>query len=530
MKSKKISSLGALEKICILLDDESVWEQVIPVLRCFCEISGASAALFFLDGQLFELFHSVEVDEFELEAHGKEMARAAEKTGQDLAYPDLSVTTRGRGALAQSVQQMGLKGCVALPLKCQTGETVSMVLYFAHPMAVKLEALEKLRLARGILNLALGRESPPESILEELDEPKEEIERLATLGMQLEEKVDSFRAPATAIVEELEELELFLVELDDEQALEQRPPEYQVTRARITQAVSDMRQSAHYIQGGIIDLDASEPLDKKKEPIFLSVLGQEALVIATPELEKSGMLLTLTITADSKVLGVHRELLQLILGLILQIRGLITGHEGAIPIRPPALCIELNRSDSFAQLKISGVDLTGFVPNQSSLRIASAYGGEVKSQSPGLLVELPLMANDAWCPPSDLKILVIDDDPALGRALRRGLAPHHVKICASAAEGEIALLSGEFQPDSIICDLWLPGCNGLEFYQRLLGRDSQLASSFVLISGSQPDHETETLMKGLACPFLKKPLNIDQLKTLVMDHALFARKSVHKFS
>ncbi|HEY5249990.1 MAG TPA: response regulator, partial [Dermatophilaceae bacterium] len=78
---------------------------------------------------------------------------------------------------------------------------------------------------------------------------------------------------------------------------------------------------------------------------------------------------------------------------------------------------------------------------------------------------------DADGPPSDdqgtstgLHVLVIEDDPAIGRQLERGLVRAGYTV-SRATDGSQALLAGP--ADVILLDLGLPDIDGLELCQRL---------------------------------------------------------------
>jgi CheY-like chemotaxis protein len=78
-------------------------------------------------------------------------------------------------------------------------------------------------------------------------------------------------------------------------------------------------------------------------------------------------------------------------------------------------------------------------------------------------------------------ILVIDDQPAVRACLRRSLesAGHRVREAADGAAGLEAVRSES--PDLILCDLYMPGVDGLDFLCRL--RDERRAERVVAMSG-----------------------------------------------
>ncbi|HSP96729.1 MAG TPA: response regulator, partial [Candidatus Dormibacteraeota bacterium] len=64
-------------------------------------------------------------------------------------------------------------------------------------------------------------------------------------------------------------------------------------------------------------------------------------------------------------------------------------------------------------------------------------------------------------------LLVIEDEPVLGKNIRRTLEKigHTVEVAATGAEGE--RLFGELHPDLTLLDLRLPDASGLDLLPRL---------------------------------------------------------------
>lgn len=68
------------------------------------------------------------------------------------------------------------------------------------------------------------------------------------------------------------------------------------------------------------------------------------------------------------------------------------------------------------------------------------------------------------------RILIVDDDPMIGRALMRRLAGHDATIAtdgASAMEKVVAAARAGAPFDVVLCDLHMPDLSGLELFSRL---------------------------------------------------------------
>lgn len=118
-------------------------------------------------------------------------------------------------------------------------------------------------------------------------------------------------------------------------------------------------------------------------------------------------------------------------------------------------------------------------------------------------------------------ILVIDDDPAITTALKRGLhyEGYEVAIAQSGKDG--LALAREHYPDLVILDIMMPEMNGMEVLRRLREEDAQLPIIF-LTAKDAPNDQILGLIKG-ADDYIVKPFNFDVL--LARIQVLLRRKS-----
>lgn len=115
--------------------------------------------------------------------------------------------------------------------------------------------------------------------------------------------------------------------------------------------------------------------------------------------------------------------------------------------------------------------------------------------------------------PTELQVLIVEDDAALRPRLARTIAQagHQTIECDSAEQLDIGGL-----PDTLgiaVVDMRLPGANGLQALHRLRGRFADLP--VVFISGESRPAEIIEGMKLGAIEFLLKPFTQDQLLTAV---------------
>lgn len=106
------------------------------------------------------------------------------------------------------------------------------------------------------------------------------------------------------------------------------------------------------------------------------------------------------------------------------------------------------------------------------------------------------------------RVLIIDDEPQIRRALRVGLAGHgyDVQLASTGEEGlDLAALA---PPDVIILDLMLPGISGLEVCREL--REWTKVPVLVLSARGEETAKVEALDLG-ADDYLTKPFGMDEL-------------------
>jgi two-component system KDP operon response regulator KdpE len=106
------------------------------------------------------------------------------------------------------------------------------------------------------------------------------------------------------------------------------------------------------------------------------------------------------------------------------------------------------------------------------------------------------------------RVLVVDDEPAILRAVQTNLARHDFRV-ETAATGRGALEAhGRFHPDVLLLDLGLPDIDGLEVIREI--RASSSTPIVVLsVRGAERD-KVEALNLG-ADDYLTKPFGVEEL-------------------
>ena len=106
------------------------------------------------------------------------------------------------------------------------------------------------------------------------------------------------------------------------------------------------------------------------------------------------------------------------------------------------------------------------------------------------------------------RILVVDDEPQIRRALRTALSGHGY-VVELAEDGETALtMLAARPPDAVVLDLVMPGVDGLEVVR--LTRQWSRLPIIVLSARGQERDKVEALDLG-ADDYLTKPFGMDEL-------------------
>jgi CheY-like chemotaxis protein len=113
--------------------------------------------------------------------------------------------------------------------------------------------------------------------------------------------------------------------------------------------------------------------------------------------------------------------------------------------------------------------------------------------------------------------MIVDDDKSVRLALRRFLELRGW-VVLEAESGEMALellVADAVQVDAVLVDLGLPGLSGGELCGRIKTLRPALLGRLILVSGDTVAAARALEREQLACPFLSKPFELDDLEQLL---------------
>jgi two-component system KDP operon response regulator KdpE len=110
-------------------------------------------------------------------------------------------------------------------------------------------------------------------------------------------------------------------------------------------------------------------------------------------------------------------------------------------------------------------------------------------------------------PPTGARILLVDDEPAIVRAVRANLGSRGFRVDV-AESGREALERADSHPDLILLDLGLPDLDGLDLIRALRGRGR---APIIVLSARGAERDKVRALDLGADDYLTKPFGVEEL-------------------
>ena len=114
-----------------------------------------------------------------------------------------------------------------------------------------------------------------------------------------------------------------------------------------------------------------------------------------------------------------------------------------------------------------------------------------------------------------MAVLVVDDEPAIRRALERALKRwgHNVHLATS---GDAACeILGMYAVNLVLMDLRMPGMSGQTLFHSIVARWPQLVSRVIVMTGDPEAEDHHDWLRHHNLPMLMKPFELAQLERVV---------------
>ncbi len=148
----------------------------------------------------------------------------------------------------------------------------------------------------------------------------------------------------------------------------------------------------------------------------------------------------------------------------------------------------------------------------TTFEVRMPAGRSVRSVNPPELIE----SHSASIPARRrARVLLIDDDPALRRALTRLLRAHHVIVEADGGSGGIAALDSGAGFDAVLCDLMMPDLDGPAVYEHMARTRPDLLDHLAFLSGGAFTPRVRRFLDEVPTQVVEKPASREALLRVI---------------
>ena len=111
--------------------------------------------------------------------------------------------------------------------------------------------------------------------------------------------------------------------------------------------------------------------------------------------------------------------------------------------------------------------------------------------------------------PSNVKLLLVDDNPMVLEMLRSAMFPH--AIVSTASDGADALLRCiDSPPDLLVCDYTMPGMDGRQLFEKLRSRQQTSKIPVIMVASKSDISEKLKMLQDRVEDFLEKPFFVKE--------------------
>ncbi len=113
------------------------------------------------------------------------------------------------------------------------------------------------------------------------------------------------------------------------------------------------------------------------------------------------------------------------------------------------------------------------------------------------------------------RVLVVDDDARLARALKALLDDEHDVSVETSASSAYARLAGGERFDVVFCDLMMREMTGMDLFEKLGAAHPEATAPFVFMTGGAFTARAQTFLDRVENPCVEKPFARGQLLALI---------------
>jgi two-component system cell cycle sensor histidine kinase/response regulator CckA len=114
-------------------------------------------------------------------------------------------------------------------------------------------------------------------------------------------------------------------------------------------------------------------------------------------------------------------------------------------------------------------------------------------------------------------ILIIDDEPVIGAAVKRLFASHHDVAHVSSGDEALRRIAAGERYDVILCDLMMPRMTGMQLHERLSVAAPDQAARIVFITGGAFTPRAKSFLAAVPNAVLDKPFDYKLLSAAINE-------------
>ncbi len=122
------------------------------------------------------------------------------------------------------------------------------------------------------------------------------------------------------------------------------------------------------------------------------------------------------------------------------------------------------------------------------------------------------------------RVLVVDDEPAMGRALQRALRDHLDIVALTSAKEALTLISEGERFDVILSDVMMPEMSGMDLYHSVQRVAAEQAERMIFVTGGAFTAAAREFLDGVPNPRIEKPVEATNLLAMVAGLTLPQRQ------
>jgi CheY-like chemotaxis protein len=311
-----------------------------------------------------------------------------------------------------------------------------------------------------------------------------------------------------------------------------------VLESCVQMAMNQIRHRAR-VTRALAEVPPVEANESRLAQVFLNLIVNAAQAIAEGAADRNEITLSTGLDALGRVVvevrdtgkGIAPEVIGRVfdpfftsksvgegLGLGLAIcHGIITGLGGEIAVES-----ELGKGSVF-RVKLPVYRSAAAPADTAAARPAMIPAGAAPADAPPaptapprpVKVEPPAPATEDH--PRRGRVLIIDDEPLLARAIAGTLEPEHDAVEAPSARDALARIRAGERYDVILCDLMMPEVTGMDFYEALGEITPELRPRVVFLTGGAFTERARTFLESIKNRLLVKPFDASTLLKLIRE-------------